>query len=80
MRLVAHVERHTLLTIRLRPRSGWCLPFVGMGLVLILCFINQPLVERLDKCPSMTVDIVALVLPEPHLFALGALPKYLLLH
>ena len=80
MRLVAHVECHTLLAIRLRPRGRWCLPFVGMSLVLILCFINQPLVERLDECPSVAVDVVALVLPEPHLLALGALSKYLLLH
>ena len=80
MRLIGHVECHTLLTARLRPRSGWCLPFVGMGLVPILCFINKPLVERLDECASVTVDVVALVLPEAHLLALGALSKYLLLH
>ena len=51
-----------------------------MSLVLILCFINQPLVERLDECPSMTVDVVALVLPEAYLLALGALSFHLLLH
>ena len=51
-----------------------------MSLVHILCFINQPLVERLDECASVTVDVVALVLPEAHLLALGALSKYLLLH
>jgi hypothetical protein len=80
VRLIANVERHTLLATRLRPWSGWCLPFVRMSLVLILCFINQPLVERLDECASVAVDVVALVLPEPHLLALGALSKYLLLH
>ena len=80
MRLIGHVECHTLLTARLRPRSGWCLPFVCMSLVLILCLINQALVERLDECAGMAVDVVALVLPEAHLLAFGALSKYLLLH
>ena len=56
------------------------MPFVGMSLVLILCLINQALVERLDECASMAVDVVALVLPEPHLLALGALSIHLLLH
>ena len=50
------------------------LAIFGMSLVLILCFINQPLVELLDECASVAVDVVALVLPEPHLLALGTLP------
>ena len=49
-----------------------------MGPALLL--VNQPLVELLDQCPSMTVDVVALVLPEPYLLALGALSIHLLLH
>ena len=78
LRSAVVVERHALLAIGLRPRSGRCLPFVGMSFALLL--VDQPLVEFLDQCPSMTVDVVALVLPEPHLLALGALSKYLLLH
>ena len=51
-----------------------------MSLIPILCFINQPLVERLDECASVTVDVVALVLPEPYLLTLGALSIHRLLH
>ena len=80
MRLIALVESHNLLTIGLRPRSGWCLPFVGMSLALLLSSVSLSLVEPLDECPSMGVDVVALVLPEAHLLALGALSKYLLLY
>ena len=57
-----------------------CLPFVGMGLALLLGSVSLSLVEPLDECASVTVDVVALVLPEAHLLALGALSKYLLLY
>jgi hypothetical protein len=51
-----------------------------MSLALLLGSVSLSLVEPLDECASVTVDVVALVLPEAHLLALGALSKYLLLY
>ena len=78
LRSAVVVERHALLAVGLRPRSGRCLPFVGMSFALLL--VDQPLIEFLDQCTSMTVNVVALVLPEPYLLTLGALFIHLLLH
>ena len=51
-----------------------------MSLALLLGSIGQTLVEYLDECASVAVDVVALVLPEPHLLTRGALSIRLLLH
>ena len=80
MRLIALVELHTLFTRRFRLRRGCCVPFVGMSLALLPGSVSLSLVEPLDECASMTINVIALVLPEAHLLALGALSKYLLLY
>ena len=80
MRLIVLVEHHTLLAVRLRPTSGSHLRLISVSLALLLGDICQSLVVSLDKCTSVAVDVVALVLSEAHLLAGGALFNHLLLH
>jgi hypothetical protein len=51
-----------------------------MSLALLLGSVSLSLIEPLDECTSMTLDVVALALPEANLLALGALSEYLLLY
>ena len=80
MRLVFHDKRHTLLVIGLRPTSGSDFRFVTVSLSVLLGSVFLSLVESLDECASVTVNVVALVLPEAHLLAGGAQSIYLLSH
>ena len=80
MRLVVHDKRHTLLVIGLRPTSGSHFRFVTVSLALLLGSVCLSLVESLNECASVTVNVVALVLPEPCLLTGGTLSIHLLLH